>query len=157
MTQLSNRKEGRWAQGVQTPAWPHQDVSRRLVCVESSPAGWSGRRGWLAGWLVLTGPLCLPQTNKVMHHSKELRLLCAEDEQGRTCWMTAFRLLKVPACSLQTPGSCPFPPVFSLPCVVTHLSMGSQELLTEASWWESSPLLTRAQLIFGVGVGHLSL
>uniref|UniRef100_A0A671FBE3 Growth factor receptor bound protein 10 n=1 Tax=Rhinolophus ferrumequinum TaxID=59479 RepID=A0A671FBE3_RHIFE len=34
------------------------------------------------------------KTNKVMHHSKELRLLCAEDEQGRTCWMTAFRLLK---------------------------------------------------------------
>lgn len=26
---------------------------------------------------------------------KELRLLCAEDEQGRTCWMTAFRLFKV--------------------------------------------------------------
>lgn len=26
---------------------------------------------------------------------KELRLLCAEDEQIRTCWMTAFRLLKV--------------------------------------------------------------
>lgn len=25
---------------------------------------------------------------------KELRLLCAEDEQIRTCWMTAFRLLK---------------------------------------------------------------
>lgn len=24
-------------------------------------------------------------------------MLCAEDEQGRTCWMTAFRLLKVPA------------------------------------------------------------
>lgn len=26
---------------------------------------------------------------------KELRLLCAEDEQGRTCWMTALRLFKV--------------------------------------------------------------
>uniref|UniRef100_A0A3Q3T3W3 Growth factor receptor-bound protein 10b n=1 Tax=Mastacembelus armatus TaxID=205130 RepID=A0A3Q3T3W3_9TELE len=25
---------------------------------------------------------------------KELRMLCAEDEQGRTCWMTAFRLFK---------------------------------------------------------------
>ncbi|XP_019508557.1 PREDICTED: growth factor receptor-bound protein 10 [Hipposideros armiger] len=34
------------------------------------------------------------KTNKLMHDSKELRLLCAEDEQGRTCWMTAFRLLK---------------------------------------------------------------
>lgn len=22
-------------------------------------------------------------------------MLCAEDEQSRTCWMTAFRLLKV--------------------------------------------------------------
>uniref|UniRef100_A0A672R3U3 Growth factor receptor-bound protein 10-like n=1 Tax=Sinocyclocheilus grahami TaxID=75366 RepID=A0A672R3U3_SINGR len=25
---------------------------------------------------------------------KELKMLCAEDEQSRTCWMTAFRLLK---------------------------------------------------------------
>lgn len=24
-------------------------------------------------------------------------MLCAEDEQSRTCWMTAFRLLKVSA------------------------------------------------------------
>ncbi|XP_074214690.1 growth factor receptor-bound protein 10 isoform X2 [Camelus bactrianus] len=32
--------------------------------------------------------------NKVRSEAKELRLLCAEDEQGRTCWMTAFRLLK---------------------------------------------------------------
>ncbi|KAF3817070.1 hypothetical protein GH733_013812 [Mirounga leonina] len=33
--------------------------------------------------------------NKVRNETKELRLLCAEDEQGRTCWMTACRLLKV--------------------------------------------------------------
>ncbi|XP_073405978.1 growth factor receptor-bound protein 10 isoform X2 [Dendrobates tinctorius] len=32
--------------------------------------------------------------NRVLTGSKELRLLCAEDEQTRTCWMTAFRLLK---------------------------------------------------------------
>ncbi|KAM9650685.1 growth factor receptor-bound protein 10 isoform 1-T3 [Trichechus inunguis] len=32
--------------------------------------------------------------NKVRNETKELRLLCAEDEQSRTCWMTAFRLLK---------------------------------------------------------------
>ncbi|KAM6178117.1 growth factor receptor-bound protein 10 isoform 2-T2 [Rhynchocyon petersi] len=32
--------------------------------------------------------------NKVQSESKELRLLCAEDEQSRACWMTAFRLLK---------------------------------------------------------------
>nr|XP_058152608.1 growth factor receptor-bound protein 10 isoform X4 [Dasypus novemcinctus] len=32
--------------------------------------------------------------NKVRSDTKELRLLCAEDEQSRTCWMTAFRLLK---------------------------------------------------------------
>ncbi|CAK7308263.1 growth factor receptor-bound protein 10 isoform X1 [Vulpes vulpes] len=32
--------------------------------------------------------------NKVRNETKELRLLCAEDEQGRTCWMTACRLLK---------------------------------------------------------------
>jgi hypothetical protein len=32
---------------------------------------------------------------------KELRLLCAEDEQIRTCWMTAFRLLKVEDSRLQ--------------------------------------------------------
>ncbi|XP_062986441.1 growth factor receptor-bound protein 10 [Elgaria multicarinata webbii] len=32
--------------------------------------------------------------NRVRNETKELRLLCAEDEQSRTCWMTAFRLLK---------------------------------------------------------------
>ncbi|XP_075868593.1 growth factor receptor-bound protein 10-like isoform X4 [Nelusetta ayraudi] len=32
--------------------------------------------------------------NKGRGEMKELRLLCAEDEQGRTCWMTAFRLFK---------------------------------------------------------------
>lgn len=70
MTQLSNRKEGRWAQGVQTPAWPHQDVSCRLVCVESSPAGWSRRWVWLAGWLMLTGPP-VPPSDKQSHASQQ--------------------------------------------------------------------------------------
>uniref|UniRef100_A0A2K6A422 Growth factor receptor bound protein 10 n=1 Tax=Mandrillus leucophaeus TaxID=9568 RepID=A0A2K6A422_MANLE len=37
--------------------------------------------------------LCI-KPNKVRNEAKELRLLCAEDEQTRTCWMTAFRLLK---------------------------------------------------------------
>ncbi|KAM6995026.1 growth factor receptor-bound protein 10 isoform 3-T4 [Tautogolabrus adspersus] len=32
--------------------------------------------------------------NKGRGEMKELRILCAEDEQGRTCWMTAFRLFK---------------------------------------------------------------
>ncbi|KAJ7313390.1 hypothetical protein JRQ81_004714 [Phrynocephalus forsythii] len=32
--------------------------------------------------------------NRVRNETKELRLLCAEGEQSRTCWMTAFRLLK---------------------------------------------------------------
>ncbi|MXQ83386.1 hypothetical protein E5288_WYG001480 [Bos mutus] len=32
--------------------------------------------------------------NRVRNEAKELRLLCAEDEQSRTCWMTACRLLK---------------------------------------------------------------
>uniref|UniRef100_A0A8C4HRY4 Growth factor receptor-bound protein 10 n=1 Tax=Dicentrarchus labrax TaxID=13489 RepID=A0A8C4HRY4_DICLA len=32
--------------------------------------------------------------NKGRGELKELRILCAEDEQGRTCWMTAFRLFK---------------------------------------------------------------
>ncbi|XP_061807033.1 growth factor receptor-bound protein 10 isoform X5 [Nerophis lumbriciformis] len=32
--------------------------------------------------------------NKCRGELKELRILCAEDEQGRTCWMTAFRLFK---------------------------------------------------------------
>ncbi|XP_054982352.1 growth factor receptor-bound protein 10 isoform X3 [Sorex araneus] len=32
--------------------------------------------------------------NKVRSDTKEMRLLCAEDEQGRTCWLTAFRLIK---------------------------------------------------------------
>ncbi|XP_051709122.1 growth factor receptor-bound protein 10 isoform X2 [Oryctolagus cuniculus] len=37
--------------------------------------------------------LCI-KPNKVRNEIKELRLLCAEDEQSRICWMTAFRLLK---------------------------------------------------------------
>ncbi|XP_051576089.1 growth factor receptor-bound protein 10-like isoform X5 [Myxocyprinus asiaticus] len=32
--------------------------------------------------------------NKVRNEVKELRMLCAEDEQSRMCWMTAFRLFK---------------------------------------------------------------
>uniref|UniRef100_A0AAQ5WYH6 Growth factor receptor-bound protein 10b n=1 Tax=Amphiprion ocellaris TaxID=80972 RepID=A0AAQ5WYH6_AMPOC len=32
--------------------------------------------------------------NKGRGEMKELRMLCAEDEQSRTCWMTAFRLFK---------------------------------------------------------------
>ncbi|KAG8510593.1 Growth factor receptor-bound protein 10 [Galemys pyrenaicus] len=32
--------------------------------------------------------------NKVRSETKEMRMLCAEDEQGRTCWVMAFRLLK---------------------------------------------------------------
>uniref|UniRef100_A0A3B3C7V7 Growth factor receptor bound protein 10 n=1 Tax=Oryzias melastigma TaxID=30732 RepID=A0A3B3C7V7_ORYME len=32
--------------------------------------------------------------NKARGEMKELRMLCAEDEQSRTCWMTAFRLFK---------------------------------------------------------------
>uniref|UniRef100_A0A8C2VTK4 Growth factor receptor bound protein 10 n=2 Tax=Chinchilla lanigera TaxID=34839 RepID=A0A8C2VTK4_CHILA len=37
--------------------------------------------------------ICI-KPNKVKNETKELRMLCAEDEQGRACWMTAFRLLK---------------------------------------------------------------
>uniref|UniRef100_A0A3B3YJF7 Growth factor receptor-bound protein 10b n=1 Tax=Poecilia mexicana TaxID=48701 RepID=A0A3B3YJF7_9TELE len=32
--------------------------------------------------------------NKAIGETKELRMLCAEDEQSRTCWMTAFRIFK---------------------------------------------------------------
>ncbi|KAM9776252.1 growth factor receptor-bound protein 10-like isoform X1 [Syngnathus typhle] len=32
--------------------------------------------------------------SKTRGDCKELKMLCAEDEQSRTCWMTAFRLLK---------------------------------------------------------------
>uniref|UniRef100_A0A8C7XW33 Growth factor receptor bound protein 10 n=1 Tax=Oryzias sinensis TaxID=183150 RepID=A0A8C7XW33_9TELE len=32
--------------------------------------------------------------NKSRGEMKELRMLCAEDEQSRTCWMTGFRLFK---------------------------------------------------------------
>ncbi|XP_062342821.1 growth factor receptor-bound protein 10-like isoform X2 [Osmerus eperlanus] len=32
--------------------------------------------------------------SKVRSDCKELKMMCAEDEQSRTCWMTAFRLLK---------------------------------------------------------------
>ncbi|TSL82508.1 Growth factor receptor-bound protein 10 [Bagarius yarrelli] len=32
--------------------------------------------------------------NKIQSEQKELRMLCADDEQSRMCWMTAFRLFK---------------------------------------------------------------
>ncbi|XP_072316219.1 growth factor receptor-bound protein 10 isoform X2 [Eucyclogobius newberryi] len=32
--------------------------------------------------------------NKCRGELKDVRMLCAEDEQGRTCWMTAFRIFK---------------------------------------------------------------
>ncbi|CAL8289425.1 unnamed protein product [Merluccius merluccius] len=34
------------------------------------------------------------KANKGRAELKELRILCADDEQSRTCWMTAFRLFK---------------------------------------------------------------
>ncbi|XP_052590488.1 growth factor receptor-bound protein 10 isoform X2 [Peromyscus californicus insignis] len=37
--------------------------------------------------------MCI-KPNKAKVEMKELRLLCAEDDQIRSCWMTAFRLLK---------------------------------------------------------------
>ena len=35
------------------------------------------------------------QPNHNVTEAKELRLLCAEDEQSRTCWVTGIRLVKV--------------------------------------------------------------
>ncbi|KFQ99390.1 Growth factor receptor-bound protein 10 [Nipponia nippon] len=46
----------------------------------------------IAGKKLYNAPADPP--NRVRNETKELRLLCAEDEQSRTCWMTAFRLLK---------------------------------------------------------------
>lgn len=46
----------------------------------------------------VTNPTCVlfaRQPSKARSDCKELKMLCAEDEQSRTCWMTAFRLLKV--------------------------------------------------------------
>ncbi|XP_013000866.1 growth factor receptor-bound protein 10 isoform X4 [Cavia porcellus] len=37
--------------------------------------------------------LCI-KPNRVKNEPKELRLLCAEDEQSHACWLMAFRLLK---------------------------------------------------------------
>lgn len=48
--------------------------------------------------LIISGLFSNPnhgQPNKGRGEMKELRMLCAEDEQGRTCWMTALRLFKV--------------------------------------------------------------
>uniref|UniRef100_A0A667G2K5 Growth factor receptor bound protein 10 n=1 Tax=Lynx canadensis TaxID=61383 RepID=A0A667G2K5_LYNCA len=57
--------------------------------------------------------------NKVRSETKELRLLCAEDEQGRTCWMTACRLLKYGMLLYQNyripPQRKPLLPSFSTP------------------------------------------
>lgn len=49
--------------------------------------------------VALVGFSFLLQPNKAKVEMKELRLLCAEDDQIRSCWMTAFRLLKVCASS----------------------------------------------------------
>lgn len=48
---------------------------------------------------------------------KELRLLCAEDEQARTCWMTAFRLFKV-AEGVHVPRTRTFPDLQNAQVVV---------------------------------------
>ncbi|XP_039091635.1 growth factor receptor-bound protein 10 isoform X2 [Hyaena hyaena] len=57
--------------------------------------------------------------NRVRSETKELRLLCAEDEQGRTCWMTACRLLKYGTLLYQNyripPQRKPLLPSFSTP------------------------------------------
>ncbi|KAJ8778771.1 hypothetical protein J1605_013448 [Eschrichtius robustus] len=50
-------------------------------------------------------PWAFPRPNRVRNEAKELRLLCAEDEQSRTCWMTAFRLLKGLRIRLPTQGT----------------------------------------------------
>uniref|UniRef100_A0A4W4E5G6 Growth factor receptor-bound protein 10a n=1 Tax=Electrophorus electricus TaxID=8005 RepID=A0A4W4E5G6_ELEEL len=51
----------------------------------------------IAGRRILNAPteygFCI-KPNRVRSEQKELRMLCAEDEQSRTCWMTAFRLFK---------------------------------------------------------------
>ncbi|XP_042199115.1 growth factor receptor-bound protein 7 isoform X1 [Callorhinchus milii] len=52
--------------------------------------------------------------------SKDLQLLCADDEQSRTCWMTAFRLFKLG----------------SQLCVNYQLSQQRQE---QQEWLKSSP------------------
>uniref|UniRef100_A0A8C3ABP4 Growth factor receptor-bound protein 10a n=1 Tax=Cyclopterus lumpus TaxID=8103 RepID=A0A8C3ABP4_CYCLU len=63
-----------------------------LSDLEDSNISPSSRRPFVVSFLHV--PLC-PQPSKVRSDCKELKMLCAEDEQSRTCWMTAFRLLKV--------------------------------------------------------------
>lgn len=79
-----------------------------------SSGGPAGRSPCLGQGMLLTRPghsLPFPlQPNKVLHEPKELRLLCAEDEQSRTCWMTAFRLLKVAGRSFRGGGCWASPP-----------------------------------------------
>ncbi|CAD7687023.1 unnamed protein product [Nyctereutes procyonoides] len=66
--------------------------------------------------------------NKVRNETKELRLLCAEDEQGRTCWMTACRLLKYGMLLYQNyripPQRKALLPSFSTPVRVGELPRG---------------------------------
>lgn len=60
-----------------------------------------GGEEWLLAQLPLSFqkyqkvPCVVGQPSKARSDCKELKMLCAEDEQSRTCWMTAFRLLKV--------------------------------------------------------------
>ncbi|XP_031194107.1 growth factor receptor-bound protein 10 isoform X4 [Mastomys coucha] len=61
--------------------------------------------------------MCI-KPNKAKTEMKELRLLCAEDEQIRTCWMTAFRLLKYGMLLYQNyriPQRKGLPPPFNAP------------------------------------------
>lgn len=40
-------------------------------------------------------PASFPQPNKLRNGHKGLCIFCSEDEQSRTCWLSAFRLFKV--------------------------------------------------------------
>ncbi|KAG7273711.1 hypothetical protein CRUP_003539 [Coryphaenoides rupestris] len=59
-----------------------------------------GRKSWKKLYMFLrrSGLYCstkgTSKANKGRVELKDLRILCAEDERSRTCWMTAFRLFK---------------------------------------------------------------
>lgn len=48
-----------------------------------------------ACWILFLSPCNISLQSTKCSSARDLKLLCADDEQTRTCWITAMRLLKV--------------------------------------------------------------
>lgn len=92
---------------VRALAWPGPVWGKDPRTVQMRRQNRPGSSRWDSPWVLRcprgswaqdqTGdrPLPLPQPNKLRNGHKGLHIFCSEDEQSRTCWLTAFRLFKV--------------------------------------------------------------